>query len=214
MIDAVGRVPDLSPVSPPVFPMAFLEDIFPKVNLRDINNFTMSTTFPVYPDPYVGEIRLFAASSINQEIGWALCDGRLLNIENYPELFSLIGTTYGGDGVKTFAIPNLQGRVPVLKGDNLPVGTIGGVEMVILSQDELPTHTHTVSSSKSEPLESPAGNFWGISSSNPYAPPPGTTSLNPASIATYGLGYGHENRIPYQVVNFVMALNGKYPSPD
>jgi microcystin-dependent protein len=174
----------------------------------------MPETFPTYPAPYLGEIRIFAASSISIDVGWALCDGSLLKIEEYPDLFQLIGNTFGGDGQTNFALPDLRGRVPVHLGGNLALGTMDGDEAVILSQTELPAHTHTVNSGKNEQLESPAGNFWAHTNSNPYTSPPGNLTLNPASIANYGLGYAHENRIPYQVVNCIIALKGTYPSPE
>lgn len=174
----------------------------------------MSPSGPTYPYPYLGEIRIFAARTISINVGWHLCDGSLLSIEANQALYSLIGTTYGGDGVESFALPDLRSRVPVHQGGNLAVGTMDGAETVILNQNELPTHTYTVSSSKSVALESPAGNFWGVTNSNPYASPPGNISLNPASVSKYGFGYAHENRVPYMVINFMIALVGKVPTEE
>jgi microcystin-dependent protein len=174
----------------------------------------MSTTPPKYPDPFLGEIRMFAARTISIDVGWHLCDGSILQIAEYEFLFDLIGTTFGGDGQNNFALPDLRGRVPVHLGGSLVLGTMDGVEAITLSQSEMPVHNHTVNSNKGESLTSPAGNFWGVSNSNPYSSPPGTITLNPAAIANYGFGYAHENRIPYQVVNFMIALQGNFPSPD
>jgi microcystin-dependent protein len=172
----------------------------------------MSETFPVYPAPYLGEIRLFAARSISIDVGWHLCDGTILSIAANQELYDLIGTTFGGDGVEGFALPDLRGRVVIHQGGNLILGMMDGLEAVTLTQSELPAHTHLVNTSKSEPQASPAGNFWGVSNSNPYASPPGTITLNPASIGNYGFNYSHENRIPFQAVNFIIALQGTIPS--
>lgn len=169
---------------------------------------------PNYPAPYLGEIRIFAARVISIDAGWHLCDGSLLKMEEYPELFALIGTTYGGDGQTTFALPDLRGRVPLHLGGSYGIGMRAGQETVILTQAQLPAHTHTVNTSKSEPLESPENNFWGVSNSNPYADPPGTISLNATSIKNYGFSYAHENRIPFQAVNFIIALRGIWPSPN
>ena len=174
----------------------------------------MPETFPNHPDPYLGEIRIFAPMSISIDAGWHLCDGSWLKISEYDALYTLLGTTFGGDGVTYFALPDLRGRVPVHQGGSLIIGIMEGTETVMLSQRELPAHTHTVNSSKSEPLASPAGNLWGIASSDPYTAPPGTVTLNPASIASYGFGYAHENRIPYMVVNFIIALKGIYPTSE
>lgn len=172
------------------------------------------STFPTYPDPWLGEIRIFAYRSISIDVGWHLCDGSLLSVVEYPELFSLIGTTFGGDGQTNFGLPDLRGRLPVHQGSGLALGTMDGDETIILSQSELPKHTHTVHSSKSEQLASPVNNFWGISSSNPYTNPPGTVTLNPDAITKYGFSYAHENRIPFQVVNFMIALKGTFPSAE
>jgi microcystin-dependent protein len=166
----------------------------------------------VLPDPYIGEIRIFATPGPVK--GWLLCDGSLLPIESNEALFSLIQTTYGGDGLTDFAIPDLQSRVPISVGEGYGLGRYGGEESVTLQVDQLPTHRHTVQSNNMGGLEDATNNFWGNSTNNVYAPAPGTATMNPATLASYGGGDGHENRIPFQAITYYIAIEGQYPSPD
>jgi microcystin-dependent protein len=167
---------------------------------------------PFSPGPYLGEIRLFCSASRTPPKNWAYCNGQLLKIADNEALYNLIGTTYGGDGQTSFALPDLQGRVPLHIGANYPLGRKEGEEAVTLTQNELPKHTHTVNSNAEGSYTSPANNFWGYSSSNPYATLPGGLTLNAASISSYGSGNAHENRIPFLVINYIIALVGKYPT--
>lgn len=166
----------------------------------------------VLPDPYIGEIRLFAFPQ--DVIGWLPCDGRKLPIIGNEVLFSLIQTTYGGDGLTTFAIPDLQSRVPLSVAEGYGLGRYGGEELVTLQTAHLPAHRHTVNSNNMGGQANAANNFWGNSTNNPYAPEPSTMTMNPATVKSYGGGDGHENRIPFQAITYHIAITGEYPSPD
>jgi microcystin-dependent protein len=166
--------------------------------------------------PYVGEIRMFAGSFAPN--GWMFCQGQLLAISQYDTLFNLIGTTYGGDGQSTFALPNLSSRVPVHNGTsafgNYVIGQMGGAENVTLTAAQIPNHTHQMlcnSSSSSSPT--PAGQYPGASSSNVYGPNSSSSgTLNPAAVANSGGSQPHDNLMPYLAVSFIISLFGIYPS--
>lgn len=171
-------------------------------------------------DQYVGEIRLFAGPYTPEE--WAPCDGRLLEISQFELLFSLIGTTYGGDGQRTFALPDLRGRLPLSTGQgpglsNYTLGQKGGSEAVTLNAGQYPAHTHHVRASTAlgaEPL--PTGNVLGASAGvYLYHESTPTESLNKESITpSRGGAQPHENRQPYLCLSFIIALNGLYPSSE
>jgi len=163
-------------------------------------------------DPYIGEIRIFCGNPGDIPDGWAPCDGRLINIQDNEPLFAAIGFAYGGDNLTQFALPDLQGRVPINQGAGFSPGNNGGEEAVMLAENELPAHTHTVYSNLEGGNQSPAGNFWGYSIGTPYAAAPGDLTLNGNAVTTYGLGGAHENRIPFLVINYMIALTGKFPS--
>ena len=162
--------------------------------------------------PYIGEIRIFAGNF--NPFDWALCNGQLLPIAQYPALYNLIGTTYGGDGQTTFALPNLQGRLPVHQGSGFVMGQTAGSETVTLTAAQLPAHSHsfqaslTTGSQKNPTTNVPAA----IGSGSAYAQDPPSTALAPQSIGTDGRGQPHDNMQPYQCVSFIIALNGIYPS--
>lgn len=161
--------------------------------------------------PFVGEIRQFAGNFAPQ--GWALCSGQLVSIAENDILFTLIGTTYGGDGQTTFALPNLQGRVPIHVGSGLPIGSSGGTESVTLNINQLPVHSHPVASSATGGSDSPANNVWGGAQSvAPYGASPGNALMNAASVGSSGGNQPHENRIPYVAVTYIIALYGIFPS--
>jgi len=146
--------------------------------------------------------------------GWAFCNGQLLPItENYA-LYSLIGTTYGGDGQTTFALPDLRGRVPIHTDNNVyPVGQSDGLEQVPLIPDNLPAHTHSVMGSTEGGLDQPKGNAWGLATANVYAVPGATSiAMSTAGITTAGIGKTHDNMIPFMAVSYIIALAGNYPS--
>src|SRR5689334_17233619 len=122
--------------------------------------------------PYVGEIRMFGGNFA--PVGWAFCNGALLPISENETLFNLIGTTYGGDGQSTFALPDLQGRFPMhqgtLAGTTFTIGEKGGVETVTLTVNQIPTHSHTPNAGTASGSDSPVGNVWGVSNNaKPYA---------------------------------------------
>jgi len=170
-------------------------------------------------DQYLGEIRMFAGSYAPE--GWAMCNGQLLSIAEYPELFSLIGTRYGGDGQTTFALPDLRGRLPVHMGTNretgtdYPLGQKGGTETVTLVYDEFPMHTHFVNAhSEAGTTSSAANNYWAAVPVNLYAGTAANGMMGASAIGTTGGNMPHNNVMPYLAVNFIIALQGLYPSPN
>jgi microcystin-dependent protein len=161
-------------------------------------------------EPFLGELRIFSFNFPPK--GWALCNGQLLPINQNQALFSLLGTTYGGDGRQTFALPNLQGRVPFHAGANLVQGEIGGEEAHTLIASEMPIHTHTAFGSSNGPsAASPAGALWASLSGGGYLAGVNTT-MHPASLTTAGGSQPHDNMSPYLVFNFCIALQGIFPS--
>ena len=160
--------------------------------------------------PFLGEIKIFSFGFAPK--GWALCDGQLLPINQNQALFSILGTTYGGDGRVNFALPNLQGRVPVYVGNGISLGEAGGEQAHTLNISELPAHTHTpVGSSNSASTGNPTGNLWASQSSSGYSAAP-DSAMNPASILPAGGSQAHDNMSPYLVLNFCIALQGIFPS--
>jgi microcystin-dependent protein len=164
--------------------------------------------------PYIGEIRLFGGNFA--PVGWLLCQGQVLSIAEYDVLFNLIGTTYGGDGVNTFAIPNLASRIPYHQGSGYVLGQAGGAEQVTLTSQQLPVHTHAVNANTPNASQAaPAGNVWGAGSLSSYtsSQPPNTT-MNPQALTPAGGSQPHDNMPPYLCVNFIIATEGIYPSPN
>lgn len=165
-------------------------------------------------DQYIGEIRMFAGNYAPQ--GWAFCDGQLLSIAQYDALFSLIGTTYGGDGINNFALPDLRGRIPVNRGQgpglsNCYLGAMAGTETVTLTVEQLPAHSHPVAiSTTAGTLESPANAFW-AANINQYSTSPPNGQMNPEAITAVGNNRAHENMMPYLCISFIIALEGFYP---
>ncbi len=162
-------------------------------------------------EPFLGEIRLMSFGFAPR--GWALCNGQLLPINANAALFSLLGTAYGGDGRTTFALPNLQGRVPIHRGGSHFLGERGGANTHTLAAAELPTHTHAlnVSTAANGGNVSPAGRFLGAGN-NVYHAPTAFTAMHPLTVANVGSGQPHENRQPYLTINFCIALAGIFPS--
>jgi microcystin-dependent protein len=167
-------------------------------------------------NPFVGEIRLFAGNFAPQ--GWAFCDGQLLPIAQAEVLFNLIGTTYGGDGQTTFALPDLRGRVPVHQGNNgqsnYIVGQEGGVETVTLGAGQMPRHAHAMLASTSPagathgpsevPGSSAAMNFYGAGTPN--------MAMDPNAVAQAGGGQPHENMPPFVALSYIVSMFGIFPS--
>lgn len=163
------------------------------------------------PTPYLGEIKLVSFNFPPK--GWALCNGQLLPINQNQALFALLGTYYGGDGRVTFALPNLQGRIPLHFAPQYPIGTFGGEEQHTLIVNEIPTHSHLFSGSANPPQQpSPVNGFWPTGGGlTPYATA-ANNFLSPAAIGLAGGNQPHENRPPFAVLNFVIAIVGIFPS--
>lgn len=165
-------------------------------------------------EPFLGEIRTFAGNFA--PTGWALCDGRLLPIAQYTALFSLLGTTYGGDGKITFGLPNLQGSAPMHWGDGpgltpRTIGETGGSSSVTVLVTEMPGHSHLLGASQSSASAlSPTDNVLGDTSL--YAGPPYTQALAPQALAPAGGSQPHDNMQPYLALTFIIALQGIFPS--
>ncbi len=158
--------------------------------------------------PFLGEVKIISWNFAPR--GWAFCNGQLLPINQNQALFSILGTTYGGDGRTTFGLPNLQGRTPVHVGGGIILGQAAGEAAHTLSIQELPTHSHTpVANSGLANQGSPLNNYWSATGS--YAPSP-NGSMAPAGILPNGGSQPHENWTPYLVLNFIIALQGIFPS--
>ena len=169
-------------------------------------------------NPYVGEIRMFAGNFAPN--GWALCQGQSLQISQYDALFNLIGTTYGGDGISTFNLPDLRSRIPIHMGTQAGIsytlGEAGGTESVALTVNQIPAHTHTpMASAAGGTSNSPAGNVWADWTGSQYSDQGvvGPSQMNPAALAPAGAGMPHANMLPYLAVNFIISLSGIFPSP-
>jgi microcystin-dependent protein len=161
-------------------------------------------------EPYLGEIKVITWNFPPK--GWSFCNGQLLPINQNQALFSILGTTYGGDGRVTFGLPNLQGRVPVHFGDGIVLGELGGETAHTLNISELPAHNHVPTGSGNGPTSpSIGGNLWAPNNSRPFAAN-GSTPMNPATILPKGGSQPHENMSPYLVLNFIIALQGIFPS--
>jgi microcystin-dependent protein len=163
-------------------------------------------------EPFLSEIRIMSFGFPPK--GWALCNGQLLPINQNQGLFSLLGTTYGGDGRVNFGLPDLQGRTPIHMGSGHTLGERGGEQGHTLSISEIPTHTHTLNGTSSTgTLIIAAGNLPGTSPSQMYqAPDNNLVAMNPASIPNIGGSQAHLNMQPFLVLNFCIALQGIFPS--
>jgi microcystin-dependent protein len=163
-------------------------------------------------EPFLSEIRLFSFAFAPK--GWALCNGQFLPINQNQALFSLLGTTYGGDGRVNFALPDLRGRAPIHVGSGHTLGERGGEQAHTLTVAELPTHTHIANAASNDATQDlPTGNLL-ATAANQYAPPPGTTSLHPQTIGNVGGSQPHQNMQPYLILSFCIALQGIFPSPN
>jgi microcystin-dependent protein len=159
--------------------------------------------------PFLGEIKVISWNFPPK--GWTFCNGQLLPINQNQALFSILGTTYGGDGRQTFALPNLQGRTPFHVGNGIVLGELGGETSHTLNISELPAHNHVPSGNPANPtLSVAAGNLW-CSNANLYNSS-SNGAMNPASIGATGGNQPHENMSPYLVLNFIIALQGIFPS--
>jgi len=161
-------------------------------------------------DPFIGEIKMWGCNFA--PVGWAMCDGSQIPIQNNEALYSLIGTIYGGDGVNTFALPDLRGRVPMHKSPNHALGEKAGTESVTLTRDQLPSHNHLPQASSAGSTPGPAGGVWANSAALQFASPNSPTQpMNPNAVGMAGGSQPHDNMLPFQALTFVIALEGIYP---
>ncbi len=165
--------------------------------------------------PYVGEIRMFAGNFA--PAGWMFCEGQLLPISEYETLFNLIGTTYGGDGQSTFALPDLRGRLPIHQGNGFTLAETGGVETVTLSVSQIPAHSHpylaTINPDNvGSPQNAVVGQLSGaaVKLFSGVAP---TAAMAPSSVSSTGGSQPHDNFQPYLCIDFIISLFGVFPSP-
>ncbi|HRQ41052.1 MAG TPA: tail fiber protein [Chloroflexota bacterium] len=164
-------------------------------------------------EPFLSEIRMMSFGFAPR--GWALCNGQLLPINQNQALFSLLGTTFGGDGRVNFALPDLRGRVPLHVGSGHTLGERGGEQAHTLSIAELPTHTHVLNgTTNTGNIPVPTNNILADSPSQLYAAPSNLTSLNPGTVVNTGGSQAHLNMQPFLTINFCIALQGIFPSPN
>lgn len=164
--------------------------------------------------PYVGEIRMFAGNFA--PAGWMFCEGQLLPISENETLFQLIGTTYGGDGQSTFALPDLRGRVPIHQGNGFILAETGGAEEITLTVNQIPIHSHPmVGSTNVSQDTSPSGKVVGQTGGGVllYIQDTTDTNMSPQAVSTIGGSQPHTNFQPYLCIDFIISLFGIFPSP-
>jgi len=172
-------------------------------------------------DPYIGEIRMFGGNFA--PAGWAFCQGQLMPISENDALFTLLGTTYGGDGQETFGIPDLQGRAPLHQGQgngtsNYIIGQKGGVESVTVTTNQLPVHNHAAPTTTTGQQASPTGAILAKATSTQaglriYSTNASNVVMNPATIPAVGGSQPHDNFQPTLAISYIISLFGIYPSP-
>jgi len=165
-------------------------------------------------EPFLSEVRMMSFAFAPK--GWALCDGQLLPINQNQALFSLLGTTFGGDGRVNFALPDLRARSPIHAGGGHTLGERGGEQAHTLSVAELPTHTHVLAAAPADGGQVvPVGGLLAKAApANPYAAPANLAAMNAASIANAGGSQAHLNMQPFLTISFCIALQGIFPSPN
>lgn len=163
--------------------------------------------------PYVGEIRMFAGNFA--PAGWMFCEGQLLPISENETLFNLIGTTYGGDGQSTFALPDLRGRIPIHQGNGFILAETGGAEEITLTVNQIAAHSHPLLASGDIGNQVDTTNNLTSNSQGalPYIESPTTLNMNPQAITAVGGSQPHTNFQPYLCINFIISLFGIFPSP-
>ena len=161
--------------------------------------------------PYVGEIRMFAGNFA--PTGWMFCEGQLLLISENETLYNLIGTTYGGDGQSTFALPDLRGRLPLHQGDGFAVGETGGAEAITLTTEQMPTHSHAALAATAAVTSDPSGKTWAKWADLPYREEAPSVAMHAAALGVSGGSQPHTNLQPYLAVSFIISLFGLYPLP-
>jgi len=161
-------------------------------------------------DPFIGEIKVISFNFAPN--GWAFCNGQLLPISQNQALFSILGTSYGGDGRTTFGLPNFQGRMPIHQGQGFNPGQLGGEVAHTLTVNELPAHNHPAMGAPTANTASPNGTVWApADGAAEFAASPNTT-MSTGAIANTGGSQPHQNEAPYLVLNFIIALVGIFPS--
>ena len=164
--------------------------------------------------PYVGEIRMFAGNFA--PAGWMFCEGQLLPISEYETLFNLIGTTYGGDGQSTFALPDLRGRIPLHFGNGFTLAATGGAETITLTVSQIPAHSHALLASNNVAAgTAPAAQVGGKNSgatTSPYGTDQPLIGISPQAVGSVGGSQPHNNFQPYLCVDFIISLFGIFPS--
>jgi microcystin-dependent protein len=160
--------------------------------------------------PYLGQLMLASWNYATQ--GWAMCNGQLLSINQNTALFALLGTTYGGDGKVNFALPNLQGRTPVGFGNGIQLGQVGGEEFHTLTPNEVPSHTHPLQAASGANLTKPGGNLVAAGGASLFTGASSLGPMNAATIGNSGASQPHENRQPFLVMNWCIALTGIFPT--
>ena len=161
-------------------------------------------------NPFLGQIRLVGFQFTPR--GYAKCDGQPIQISQNSALFALLGTIYGGDGVTTFGLPDLRGRVPVHTGTGYVQGQLGGAETATLTANHMPSHTHTLTGNVTPGTsQTPAGNFLATAYRS-YGPGTTQVSMHSSSVSIVGSGTAHPNLMPYLTINYVIALEGIFPS--
>jgi microcystin-dependent protein len=163
-------------------------------------------------EPFLSEIRVMSFQFAPK--GWALCNGQLLPINQNQALFSLLGTTFGGDGRVNFALPDLRGRTPIHVGSGHTLGERGGEQAHTVSSAELPTHTHTFNASQASADTALTANTMFGTSNNAYAGASNLTSINSGTITNTGGSQAHLNMQPFLTLSFCIALQGIFPSPN
>lgn len=170
-------------------------------------------------EPYIGEIRMFGGSFA--PAGWAFCNGQLMAIAENDALFTLIGTTYGGDGQQTFGLPDLQGRIPIhqgtLGGNTYTIAEKAGTETETLTVNQLPSHTHVpIANTTAGTLSNPGGATWSGAGTGEqiYSQPPNppASTMNVQGILPTGGSQPHDNMAPFLVISFIISLFGVFPS--
>jgi microcystin-dependent protein len=161
-------------------------------------------------EPFLSEIRIMSFGFAPK--GWAMCNGQLLPINQNQALFSLLGTTYGGDGRVNFGLPNLQGNVPIHMGSGFTLGQKGGEQAHTISIAELPTHVHVANATNANGTAAVPGGAVLGAVNNAYSQPTNLTSINPATISNAGGSQAHLNMQPFLTLTFCIALQGIFPS--
>jgi microcystin-dependent protein len=161
-------------------------------------------------EPFLSEIKIVSFNFPPK--GWALCNGQLLPINQNQALFALLGTTYGGNGQTNFALPNMQGKLPIHMGNGHTLGESAGSTAVTINIQQLPQHIHTLNATTTAGDSTvPKDNFL-ASFSNGYGPAAGLTNMAPDSVTSVGGSQAHNNMMPYLTLNFIIALQGIFPS--